>query len=291
MTRYTDHLGYETDLMILALDGHVVRRDGYWVARSPRMPDHAWGNLLVLDEPPDPSDPDAATRWADRFRGEFTSSIRHVALAWAGSRDAAAETAPFIARGYRGVDTVALATTAPRLPDGASDDVAIRRLRTNAEWRAADALVSHLRDGAGLAPRLDAFMSRQLRALRRWCTLGHAAFFGAFHGRTLVAYLGVVVRREDGLARYQFVVTHRGWRRRGICGRLVAEAGAWAMAHQGARRLVIAAERGSSAERIYRAAGFDEVAGGVGAYWRPRRPAPQPAPALDEDDDDDAEDL
>lgn len=290
MTRYTDHLGYETDLMILALDGQVVRRDGYWLGRRPRHPDHAWGNLLVLDAPPDPSDPDAPARWIERFRSEFTPSTRHVALAWAGSRDAAAETAPFVARGYRGVDTVALATTAPRLPDGASDTVTVRPLERNAEWRAADALVSHLRDGSGLAPSLDAFMSRQLRSLRRWCELGHAAFFGAFERRTLVACVGVVTRREDGLARYQFVVTHRGWRRRGICGRLVAEAGAWALAHGGATQLVIAAERGSSAERIYRAAGFDEAARGVGAFWRPRRPAPRPDPAIDdeldgEDDD------
>ncbi len=61
---------------------------------------------------------------------------------------------------------------------------------------------------------------------------------------------------------------HAAHRRRGLAGYLLGVASAWAC-ERGARQLVIVAESGSAAERLYEAVGFRPVARGFGAYAAP----------------------
>jgi len=267
MTRYTPHLGFETDLMLVAFDGRVQRRDGYWVARRPRSPDHVWGNLLVLDAPPAAATAEVE-RWTTCFRNEFSSGTRHVALGWpAGPAEAVH---PFVARGFDPIDAVTLATRAPQFAPGAASDAVVRPLRSNSEWRAAAALTRQMH-GERPDPRLDAWLERQLRRHRSLVDAGLGAWYGAFLGATLAACLGLYVRAEDGLARYQLVVTGRRYRRRGLALRLVAEAGLDARARLGAETLVILAEPHGPAADLYRASGFTDVARSHGVIGGHRR--------------------
>jgi GNAT superfamily N-acetyltransferase len=265
VTRYCDHVGYETDLMLIALDGRVLRRDGYWVGRRPRHPDHIWGNLLVLDQPPDPADPGAAARWIARSGEELGPAARHVALGWAGDGADTRVTAAFTARGFDAIDVVALSTSAPRPHPRAATGVTVRPLRSNGDWRACLALTRQMHDDDRPDPGFDQWLARQIRQHRVLTDQGHGAFFGAFVGPRLIGSLGIYVRRGDGLARYQLVVTDRRYRRRGVASRLVVEAGQHALAHLGARELVIVAERQRHAAQVYRDVGFDRAAlqGGV----------------------------
>ena len=59
-----------------------------------------------------------------------------------------------------------------------------------------------------------------------------------------------------GVARYQDVETHPSARRQGLAGALVRQA-RYALAELGARTLVIVADPGAAAVRVYRAAGFE----------------------------------
>ena len=70
-----------TEIDVLPLDRVVARRDDYLVVRSPRNPDHYWGNMLVFDDPPASGD---GERWEDAFAAEFSGDerVRHVTLAW-----------------------------------------------------------------------------------------------------------------------------------------------------------------------------------------------------------------
>lgn len=273
MRRYSDNLGLETDLMLIALDGQVTRRGGYLVGRRPRHPDHIWGNLLVLDAPPERGDA-VAESWIARFKQEVGPATRHTALSWSGEVDRGA-LLPFVVRGFEPIDIVALSTDAPRLHDRAASDVTVRRLRTNAEWRACFQLTRQMQDDPRPDPAFDGWLARQLRQHRLLMDQGHGAYFGAFHGSRLVGSLGIYVRREDGLARYQLVVTDRRYRRRGVAGRLVGEAGRHAVEHLGARELVIVAEQRGHAADVYRDAGFTTEAPLAGVM-KHRRVAPPP---------------
>ena len=223
------------------------------------------------DHPPDPADPDTVAHWVARFRSEFTAATRHVALGWPPTPDARAAARPFLASGFSPVHAITLTTAAPRLDRRAATDVHVRPLRSNADWRAATALTQQMH-GPTPDRALDQWLDRQLRRHRALVEAGHGAWFGAFAERELVGSLGVYVRRADGLARYQLVVTARRFRRRGVARRLVAEAGLHALAHLGARELVIVAEADGPATEVYRSAGFGGDLPTLGALRRRRGP-------------------
>ena len=97
---------------------------------------------------------------------------------------------------------------------------------------------------------------------------GHGQWFGAFLDGLLVSSLGVFATSQ-GLARYQDVQTHPGFRGLGLCGTLVHRAGTYALDQLGVETLVMVADPDYSAIRIYRAAGFTESETQVQAERRP----------------------
>jgi GNAT superfamily N-acetyltransferase len=97
-------------------------------------------------------------------------------------------------------------------------------------------------------------MEAQLARYRRMAEAGLGAWLGAFVDGRLVADLGLFCKGDIG--RYQAVGTAPDYRRRGYAGSLVYEAGLWGLRHLGLRLLVIVADAGSAAERLYRSVGF-----------------------------------
>ena len=61
----------------------------------------------------------------------------------------------------------------------------------------------------------------------------------------------------NGVARFQAVDTHPDYRRRGLAGTLVHHAGAEGLTWPGVQTLVIVADPGDEAIRVYRSVGFD----------------------------------
>ncbi len=232
-------IGNRSELAVIGLEGRVEERDDHVVATWGALPDFAGGNKLVFAAPPGPGD---LERWEALF-ADALPAAPHRSFAWEGAEG---ETAPFVAAGYELSRCAVLVTSSPPTdPPRASGRVEVRALDGPAEWRAVI-------DGA----RSD-FGARRTRRFRALVEAGHGLWFGAFLDGRYVAGLGIF--GAGGLARYQEVVTLPDFRGRGIGGRLVAEAGRQAMERLAARRLVIVAEQGSSAERIYRAAGFEPV--------------------------------
>lgn len=92
-------------------------------------------------------------------------------------------------------------------------------------------------------------------------------WFGAFVGEKLVADLGLF--RDGSIARFQSVETHPDFRRRGIAGTLIYEAGHLALAERDLDMLVIVAEEGSSPPRLYENLGFRPVEKQLGLEWSP----------------------
>jgi predicted GNAT family acetyltransferase len=76
------------------------------------------------------------------------------------------------------------------------------------------------------------------------------------HRRTTVCRLGLYTD-GNGVARFQAVDTHPDHRRCGLAGSLVHHAGAEGLTWPGVQTLVILADPGDDAIRVYRSVGFD----------------------------------
>jgi GNAT superfamily N-acetyltransferase len=116
-----------------------------------------------------------------------------------------------------------------------------------------------------------AFARRRLHELRRLFAAGRGSWYVALEPERdeVVASCGVVVTGERG--RFQAVDTAQVHRRRGICSRLVVEAGHLAAERHGARQLVIAADPDYHALGLYESLGFEPRERSCGVCRHPPR--------------------
>ena len=119
--------------------------------------------------------------------------------------------------------------------------------------------------------RHEAFQTGTSRIRARMSRAGDAGWFGAFtEGGDLAAELGIVLC-DEGVARYQSVLTGSDHRRRGLTSHLLGVAADWAMGparRDGSltTRLVIVADADSDAGRLYSRRGFTLAGHSYGAY-------------------------
>lgn len=149
-----------------------------------------------------------------------------------------------------------LAATALHEPPHVNLAVQYRPLAGDADWQQSLELRLAADDSDGAATQ--AFYEQRTADARRTAENGHGAWFGAFASGRLTAQLGIF-SDGSGIARYQNVETDPDWRRNGLAGTLVWQAGQWALGHLDARTLVIVADPAAAAIRIYRSVGFGDV--------------------------------
>lgn len=240
-------LGYRTDLAILALEGsQVTDCGGHLVIRTPGNPGYHWGNFLLMRD----LQPGSGDGWMARFAAEFPDA-RHLALGL--DEPDARAVDPGVLAGMTMERNAVLTATAVHAPPRPNSEAIVRTLAGDADWRQSFELATALWADE---PGGDAdFLTAQQAAKRALTEAGHGAWFGAFLDGTLVAQLGLITAIGSGLARYQNVETHPAARRRGLAGTLVWQAGAAALA-SGTRALVMVADPGEAAIRVYRSVGF-----------------------------------
>ncbi|MCL4227939.1 MAG: GNAT family N-acetyltransferase [Myxococcales bacterium] len=262
-------LAVATDLMITRWGSEVTDRGPYLLVRTPDEPDFWFGQALVVP-PPAPAEPGPAwlARWQASFERELPAAT-HRALVVDGDVSSAVEAAA-TAAGWavqRNVASSARALAEAPPPAG----VEVRPLASDRDWAqvVALALASDEHDAAPDRPVDELhrrFVRGRVASKRAWVEAGRGAWWGALAGDALVGSLGVV--GEGELARYQDVVTHPAWRRRGVARALLTAAGRAAL-DRGARRLVIVAIAGGDPLRLYRAAGFAPADTSVELLRRP----------------------
>jgi GNAT superfamily N-acetyltransferase len=259
-------LGYRTDLMVRTMEGSEVTDCGdHIVVRSPAHPAYWWGNFLLLAAAPQPRE---TPRWLARF-AELLPAAEHVALGIDTTQPDAADRSGLFEAGLRIERSIVLTAarlTEPPYPDGSAD---YRPLAGDEDWRSSLELRLAADDGSEAAVTRAFYQQRTVDA-RRLTEQGDGAWFGAFDHGQLVAQLGVF-SDGSGIARYQNVETHPAWRRKGLAGTLVWRAGRWALAELAARTLVIVADPGASAIRVYRSVGFAHTETQIG-FERPPQP-------------------
>jgi GNAT superfamily N-acetyltransferase len=255
-------LGYRTDLMIRVLEGSQVEdRGDYLVIRTPRNPTYWWGNFLLLAAPVRGQ----AASWVAAFAAEFPAA-RHVAIGVDVTEISAVDISDYIAQDLRLERSSVLIAQELAEPQRPNRRAAYRALSDDADWRQSAELRAAVNAGEpGSDPE---FLHARLKAERALTEAGHGAWFGAFVDGRLVAQLGLITD-GSGIARYQNVETHPDWRRRGLAGSLVWQAGWHGLDSLGASTLVIVADPHADAIRVYRTLGFADAETQVGFERQP----------------------
>jgi GNAT superfamily N-acetyltransferase len=260
-------LGFQTDLIFVRFDGKVTDRDDYLVAETPENPTYYWGNFIIFKRAPQLGD---FARWREIFDREFAHAprVRHMAVAWDDPEGELGYLQPFMDSGFELEAGVVLTASQLKPPPQAKIEVEIRPISTDQEWKDAIACQVATRNPDQTIPEYTDFVQARLGRMRRMVAAGRGQWFGAFFKGKLVADLGIF--KEGTLARYQSVGTLPDFQRQGIAGTLVAQAGQFAFEKMGVERLIIVADQGHHAEKLYRSIGFSETEKMVGIHVRVR---------------------
>ncbi|MDD4365294.1 MAG: GNAT family N-acetyltransferase [Synergistales bacterium] len=257
-------LGYRTDLIFPRFDGEVLDRGDYLVILTPRNPSFFWGNFVLFPDPPGESD---LRRWKDVFDEEIRSRLKvgHYAFGWDGVEGVMGEIGPFEKEGFslnRFAVLVADRVEAPRKYDRS---VVVRPLQGDDEWEEATWNQIACCDPCFNLENYKVFKFEQMSRYRKMVVSGLGSWFGAFLEGKLVADLGIF--STERLGRFQNVETHPAYRRRGICGALVHQAGLFAFERMEIETLVMVADKDYHAVDIYQSVGFLPKESQVGAFW------------------------
>ncbi|ROU03083.1 GNAT family N-acetyltransferase [Histidinibacterium lentulum] len=257
-------LGLESDLVSMTGLQRVETHADRIVVRTPSEPDYWFGNLVIFRHGRiDPAVQVAQSR-------EDLPEARHVVLQWdaPGLEPDAAEAAALKTEGLEVErDDVLTLDGAPHGPPPPAG-IVLRRIENDGDWAQVLALQLEvgLEEGHEDAAHRP-FLARRYANARRQAEQGLGARFGAFDDDLLVADMGIVLGAR--LARFQTVATRASHRRRGLCAALLAQAGGWARARAPGAVLVIVAQSGSAAGRIYHRAGFGLAETILSAVRRP----------------------
>ena len=257
-------LGYRTDLIFPKFDGVILDRGNYLVIRTPSNPTFFWGNYLLFSDPPGSGDD---VRWRSIFTEEIGGppDTQHQTFGWDMPSGESGHIQPFLDDGYIFVDQVVL-TTREILPAPApTKGVEFRPLRTTQDWEQAMENQIRCRDSAHDESHYRVFKGDQMSRYQKMEQRQLAAWYGAFIGSELVGDLGIV--HDQKLGRFQSVETHPAHRRRGIASGLIHSAANHAFEEFDLQCLVLVADKGSGAERLYKSLGFELSERQVGLEW------------------------
>ncbi len=267
-------LGHRTDLVLLERSGSTVVDHGdHWVVRTPDNPAFWWGNFVLLRDAPAAADTSA---WVARFEAHFPHA-EHRAFGVDGTRPGVVALAGFAAAGYEVAADTVMTATAVRPPARPHTGAALRRLESDEDWLQHTELALSGQPDEETRERERPFVTARGVSQRRLVETGGGAWFGAFVDGRLVAQLGLVPAGRDGrgcdeggMARFQEVETHPAARGQGLASALVHHASEYGFGELGASTLVMVADPGYAAIRIYRALGFTDTEQQVGASLSPR---------------------
>jgi ribosomal protein S18 acetylase RimI-like enzyme len=247
-------LGYRTDLIFPRFDGEVIDRGDYFAVRTPGNPAFFWGNFLLFDRPPAAGD---EHRWRKLFAEEIGSipPTHHETFGWDSPEGDRGHLDGFLEAGFELVTSRVMTARRVVPPPQGAPEVVVRPLGSEEEWREAVALQTLSREHGHDESGYRGFREAQMGRYRAMQAAGRGYWYGAFLDGRLVANLGLF--RQADLARFQSVVTHPGFRRQGIAGTLVHRSCLSFLEEYPDATLVIVAEDGSPAERLYRSIGFE----------------------------------
>ncbi|MES2854654.1 MAG: GNAT family N-acetyltransferase [Bdellovibrionota bacterium] len=255
--------GYKSEQIFTQFDGSIEDRGNYMVVRTPTNPTYFWGNLLIFDRPPRPGDFDT---WTALFKKEFTDPrIYHVTIGWDSDTGEVGAVDEFVANGYELENMAAMIAKSVKKPPRYNEDLEMRILKSDEDWN--EMIQVHTAASSDRLPRVawENFYRKQSERYRKFEAVGMGHWYGGFLNGILVAGLGIYHR--DGTGRYQNVSTHPDYQRRGVCGTLVYKSAMHAFQESNLEKLVMCADSGYHALRIYESVGFEQQVIEHGVCW------------------------
>lgn len=233
---------------------------------TPSNPGYYFGNYFILSAAPDAGD-------FARLQAEFDSAfrnapdVRHAAFAFPGGMDERTRKV-FADAGYTIEDRVVM--IAERIvPFDPPGGVRIRPLLDERDLEAHLDMQMASRPPEHEETAYRVFMERQIEHRRALVDEIGGVWLGAFAGQALAGSCGIFPVGGEA-ARFQDVIVHPDYRRRGVASALVSAAGAWALERFGVRTLIIVAKSDAPARRLYERIGFTAMQHET-ALWKARR--------------------
>jgi ribosomal protein S18 acetylase RimI-like enzyme len=247
---------FRTDVFLTAFDGEVHDRGRYLVLRTPTNPTYHWGNFLLY---PDPPTADAFPTWLEDHARELPEHP-HVILSWDRPEGVTGETDAFVRAGFEVDDGVVLSATKQGLirSKRVREEIAVAPLETDAHWEEASRVLTNAfaERRTGSLDDLHAFVVRQLERYRAMQSRGLGQWYGAYVDGAMASTLGLVRVDASELGRFQLVGTDPRFANRGACSTLLYEVARRALEEQGFETLVLAADGGYHAVKVYESVGF-----------------------------------
>jgi GNAT superfamily N-acetyltransferase len=235
-----------TGARALPLTSTVVEGEGHRVITTAERPDFRFGNYLELDLPPHPAEVPA---WLERCGAEIAVLVeRH--LVWETELSSAPVEVPGLLH-ERNVVLRAHTLEGGAMPEG----ITIRPLLGGADFAALVEVT--ISEDTGEFEGFADWARWRSGAFQETFADGRGRFWGAFDGETLAGSLGLLAA-PDAL-RFQEVMTHPAYRRRGICAALVHAALADARIRFPDPPVYIVADPAGDAARLYTRLGFRPV--------------------------------
>lgn len=243
-------LGFLTNLIFSRFSGTVTDKGSYTVIKTPSNPGYHWGNYIIFDRPPREGD---LQQWLQIFDSEFDNSrvSQHYLFAWENIKG---EYQEFLNAGFEADAASVLTTKILNPPLNENNKIQIRKISTDKEWAQVLELQTLCADPKHINDYYHEFKAKLTAQYRKMSEANLGNWFGAFIGDKLVGDLGIF--HENGIGRYQNVGTHPDFRKQGICGTLVYQAGLIALRDYKIQFLVMEADPDYHAARIYESVGF-----------------------------------
>ncbi|MCA9524240.1 MAG: GNAT family N-acetyltransferase, partial [Myxococcales bacterium] len=211
--------------------------------------------------------------WCSLFLNEFADlpGVTHATFGWDAPDGEQGRAAEFVAAGFTLERANVLVSTALSDTARINGELDVRPIDGTKEWLRATEIQfrcapSRYRSHAGYR----AFLTKRMDGYRQMVRAGLGHWYGAFIEDAMVGGCGLF--GAGNVARFQMIGTDPVFQHQGVCTTLLVESGRRALA-EGARKLVIVAEAESSAEAVYRKAGFERHEVQLGLERAPGKPA------------------
>jgi ribosomal protein S18 acetylase RimI-like enzyme len=249
------NLGLATDLLLHAEMGSVSHDEGYAIVRTQQAPEYFSGNMLVLSARPAKTD---HQRLEDDFARLIGGppAIVHRSFAWPEDTGTIADLHSYADYGYEASMCSVLVAERDAVHAGEiNTSVDVRLFDSDRDWQDWARLTLTDMPNPGSDASLGC-VDFQRSAYRRLIERQFGNWWGAFIDGELVGSLGLFFFGRIG--RFQSIVTREDQRNKRVCRTLLTEVIKRAA---GARdRLVIVADEGYHAIRLYESLGFKRQA-------------------------------